>query len=86
MARSIFVGDKIRTPDDKIAFVDEVNTWRDRVEAMIDAEAIGFSEKCCAEVGRNFREDWVEIFCMVGKKRRRYLSVAVEVLESRDEA
>jgi len=52
---------------------------------MNDFEAREFSEQCRVEVGKNYKEDWVELLVAVKGMKRRCLGTQVTVLEGRDD-
>lgn len=58
--RKFFVGDFVRTRYGD-GFVRIVSTWRKKILEMEEVEAIYFSNKCYSEVGKKFRDIWVEL-------------------------
>lgn len=86
MARTvpIFVGDKVKTPVGN-GYVEDVFTWRDRVEEMNDYEAAEFSQNCKDTIGPEYKSKWCEVFVRVGRARRKFLFHQLEILEGRDD-
>ena len=85
MDRNIFIGDTVKTQYGE-GIVHDARSWREAVVDMDDYEAREFSDKCSAEVGLGFVDDWVELIVSVGGRMRRMLGNQVTVLEGRDEA
>jgi len=83
MARSIFKGDRVRTPFGDGIIVD-AQSWREKLLDMSDAEAREFSDQCRVEVGLNFMEEWVELLVKTKHGMRRMLGHQVTVLEGRN--
>ncbi len=84
MQREIYIGDVVRT-EHGVGVVRDVRTWRDKIEEMEDDwQAQEFSAKCLTEVGKEYREKWVEILVVVDGKPIRFQWSDVEVMEGRD--
>jgi len=84
VARRIFIGDKVKTIWG-VGIVHDARSWRERISEMNDFEAREFSDRCRVEVGKNYKEDWVELLVAVGGMKRRCLGTQVTVLEGRDD-
>lgn len=81
-SRKIFVGDLVRTPAGD-GYVEDAQSWREKIVDMGEWEAKEFSDRCRVESGLNYQEDWVEILVKVGGHYKRYLGHQIQVLESR---
>ncbi len=80
----IFVGDRVRTPDGE-GFVEEVETWRDRLLSLGEMEAREFAAQSRMECGPQFQEQWGRVRVRVGRVTRVYPKTKIQVLEGRDE-
>lgn len=83
MARTIFIGDKVKTVWG-VGMVHDARSWRERISDMNDYEAREFSDQCRIEAGHGYKEDWVELLVLVNGMKRRVLGHQVTVLEGRD--
>jgi len=71
MARRVFVGDKIRVRHGTKhvhVYVRRVETWRQLVREMFEAEAREFTERCIGIVGDDYRDSWVRVFVLLDGK------------------
>lgn|GEM_PF-2992556 len=84
MARTIFIGDKVRTVWG-VGIVHDARSWRETITDMNDYEAREFSDRCQVEVGRDYQETWVELLVLVKGMKRRVLGHMVTVMEGRDD-
>jgi len=83
MAR-VFVGDRVQTPDGE-GIVVRVETWRQRVVGMREADAREFSELCRAHVGDDFQRVWFRAMVKIRGVGRWHDCRAITVVESRAE-
>lgn len=54
----IFVGDRVRIPSGQEGYVAAMETWRDRVVHMGEAEAREFCDRCRIDAGAEYKQRW----------------------------
>lgn len=83
MDRDIFIGDKVKTPHG-IGYVEDAESWRERIKGMKYWQAREFSDRCQLDVGDDFKEKWVEILVRINNRVHRFLRHQITILEGRD--